>query len=105
METIKVNAKITNEERETILVYDNIKKVWRMDSTVAKHYNKALRQEWIPITKYVYKDGTTVGMVLEASAKAITIRNPNKKRVMNENQMNNLHKHDNDDEEAEDDEE
>lgn len=94
MEIIKVNTKLTNDERETILVYDNINKIWRMDSTVAKHFNKALRQEWTPITKYVYEDGVVCGMVLEAPAKALTIKNPNKKRVMSDKQMTNLHKRD-----------
>lgn len=103
MEIIKVNTKLTNEEKETILTYDNINKVWRMDSTVAKHFNKALRQEWTPIAKYVYEDDVVCGMVLEAPAKAITIRNPNKKRVMSDKQMTNLYKCD--DEEDNDDEE
>lgn len=102
METIKVTSRLTNEERETILVYDNIDKVWRMESTIAKHFNKALRQEWIPITKYVYEDGVVCGMELEAPAHAITIRNPNKKRVMSEEQMKNLHRHDEEDEGDED---
>lgn len=100
MEIIKVNTKLTNEEKETILIYDNTNKVWRMDSTITKHFNKALRQEWTPITKYVYEDGTVCGMVLEASTKAITIRNPNKKRVMSDKQMTNLHRCD--DEEGDD---
>ena len=34
MEVIKVNAKLTNEERETILNYDSITKEWIMDSAV-----------------------------------------------------------------------
>lgn len=100
MEIIKVNTKLTNEEKETILTYDNINKVWRMDSTVAKHFNKALRQEWMPITKYVYEDDVVCGMVLEAPAKAITIRNPNKKRVMSDKQMTNLYKCDDEEDNA-----
>ena len=98
MKTIKVTSRLTNEEKETILTYDNIDKVWRMESTITKHFNKALRQEWIPITKYVYEDGTVCGMVLTAPAHAVTMRNPNKKRVMNEAQIRNLHKHDDEDE-------
>ena len=101
MNIIKVSSRLTNEEKETIVTYDNIDKVWRMESTITKHFNKALRQEWTPITQYVYEDGVVCGMVLEAPAHTITIRNPNKKRVVNDAQTRNLHKHD-DDEEDED---
>ena len=93
MKTIKVNTRFSNEERETILVYDNIDKVWTMTSTVAKHFNKALRQGWTPVIQYMYEDGTVCGMELSAPENAITIRNPNKKRVMSEKQMGNLHGH------------
>ncbi len=93
MKTIKVNTRFSNEERETILVYDNIDKVWTMTSTVAKHFNKALRQGWTPVIQYMYEDGTVCGMELSAQEKAITIRDPNKKRVMSEKQMCNLHGH------------
>lgn len=89
MEIIKLNSRITNEERETILVYDNIDKIWTMDSTIAKHFNKAKRQGWTPIAQYVYDDGTVGGMALSASERAITIRNVEKKK-MSEAQMDNL---------------
>lgn len=89
MKTIKVNCRLSAEERETILNYDNVDKVWSMDSTVPKHFNRALKQKWTPITKYVYEDGTVCGMVLTAPARAITIRNTEKKQ-MSEKQMGNL---------------
>ena len=89
MEVIKVNAKLTNEERETILNYDSITKEWIMDSTVPKHFRKAIKQGWTPIRQYVYDDNTVCGMVLKAPERAITIRNTEKKK-MSEKQMNNL---------------
>ena len=99
IETIKIFNRLTNTEKETVLVYDNVEKVWTMDSTVTKHFNKALKQGWTPITQMVYEDGTVCGMVLKAPAKAITIRDPNKKRVMSELQMKNLHGHSDDEDE------
>lgn len=98
MGTIKITGKLTNEERETVIIYDNIDKKWRADATLVKHANKFKKQGWIQIAEYVYEDGTVCGGIFEASDKGITIRNPNKKRVMNELQMKNLHKHDEDDE-------
>ena len=89
MEVIKVNAKLTNEERETILNYDSITKSWIMDSTVPKHFRKAVKQGWTPSRQYVYDDDTVCGMVLKAPERAVTIRNTEKKK-MSEKQMNNL---------------
>ena len=97
METIKVAGRLTSEERETILVYDYTDKVWIMDSTVSKHWHKAQKQGWTPISQTVYEDGTVCRMVLTAPENAITIRNPNKKRVMSEKQMSNLKCRENDD--------
>lgn len=89
MKTIKVYDKLTIEERETILLYDSEQKIWTMDSTVPKHFRKALKQEWTPITQYVYEDGTICGMVLTAPERAVTIRNTSKKQL-SEKQLGNL---------------
>ena len=89
MKTIKVYEKISAEERETILVYDNITKEWIMDSSVPKHFRKALKQGWKPIKKYIYDDGAVCAMVLTAPERAITIRNTEKKQ-MSEKQLGNL---------------
>ena len=89
METIKVHNKLTLEEKETTLSYDNIDKIWIMDTTVSKHYNKALKQGWIPIRQYIYDDGTVCGMVLTAPEWSVTIRTTTK-REMTEKQLTNL---------------
>jgi len=89
METIKVTTRLSAEERETILVYDNIDKVWRMDSTVPKHFNKAKKQGWTQTAEFVYEDGQVCGGAFEAPARAITIRNAEKKQ-MSEKQLGNL---------------
>ena len=91
METIKLSGKLTNEERETILVYDGIDKVWTMDSSVPKHFRKAIKQGWTPIRQFVYDDGTVCGMVLTAPERAVTIRSVEKKKV-SEKQLTNLNK-------------
>lgn len=104
METIKVTTRLSAEERETVLVYDNIDKKWFMDSTVPKHCTKAKKQGWNQTAEYVYEDGVVCGGAFEAPASAITMRNPNKKRVMSEKQMKNLQSGVEDDEEYDDDE-
>ena len=89
MDTIKVTTRLSSEERETVLVYDNIDKKWFMDSTIPKHVNKAKKQGWKQTAEYVYEDNTVCGGAFEAPARAITIRNADKKQ-MSEAQMMNL---------------
>jgi hypothetical protein len=89
METIKVTSRLTADEHETLLNYDSTKKVWIMDSTVSKHFNKALKQGWEPIRQYIYDDGFVCGMTLIAPERSVTIRNVEKKK-MSDKQMNNL---------------
>lgn len=91
METIKVYERISAEERETVLVYDNITKEWIMDSSVPKHFRKAVKQGWTPTKQYIYEDGMVCAMVLTAPERAITIRNTEKKQ-MSEKQLGNLNK-------------
>lgn len=95
MKTIKINSRLTLEERETILVYDSVDRVWRMDTTVLKHASRAKKQKWDQISEYVYDDGVVCGGVFEAPERAITIRNSEKKQ-MSEKQMSNLFKDDED---------
>ena len=90
MEIIKVTSKLSNEERETVLVYDNVDRKWRVDTMLLKHVNKFKKQGWKQIVEYVYEDGSVCGGVFEGGERAITFRNPNKKRVMSEKQMKNL---------------
>ena len=102
MDTIKVTSKLSNEERETVIVYDNTEKKWYADTTLAKHVNKFKKQGWTQTTEYVYEDGSICGGAFEGSDKAITIRNPNIKRVMSDEQMKNLHRRNEEDEDDED---
>lgn len=91
METIKFNGRLTLEEKETLLNYDAVTNMWIMDSTVPKHFRKALKQGWTPIKEFVYDDGTVFGMVLSAPDRSITIRNTEKKQ-MTAKQLGNLNK-------------
>lgn len=100
MKTIKVNNRLSLEERETVLVYSSVDKMWCMDTTVPKHATKAKKQGWNQTAEYVYDDGTVAGGVFEASDRAITIRNAEKKQL-SDKQMRNL-RGDDDEEEDED---
>ena len=89
MKTVKMTGRLTAEEKETLLNYSYIDKKWCMTSFVQKHFNRALKQGWTVLVKYEYEDGSAAGYEFEAPARAITIRNAEKKQ-MSEKQMNNL---------------
>jgi hypothetical protein len=96
MKTIKIGSRLTNEERETIIVYDNINKKWYVDTTLAKHVNKFKKQGWQQTSEFIYEDATVCGGTFEGSARAITIRNAEKKRL-SDLQMCNLFDEEDDD--------
>ena len=47
MKTTRINSRLTLEEKETILIYDSVDKMWKMSTTILKHMNKAKKQGWI----------------------------------------------------------
>lgn len=92
MQTLMLSGhRLTNQEKETLLHYDYAEKKWIMESTVSTHYNKALKQGWIPLVEHIYEDGTVYGYKLEAPGRAVTIRSVEKKQV-SKKQMGNLTK-------------
>jgi hypothetical protein len=93
METIKVSTRLSNEEREVYFYLDPIERVWVLDAFMPKYFNKAIKQGWTPIRKYIYEDGTVCGMSLIGPERAVTIRNVEKKKL-SEGQLNNLSKDD-----------
>lgn len=89
MNVVKVNGKISNDEKEVVLLFDYMLKQWIMDTTVMKFYNKAKKQGWTQLTEYINSDNIVCGGVFIAPAHAVTIRS-SEKRKMTEKQMSNL---------------
>lgn len=81
MKIQRLKGRLTNDEKETLLLYDYTAKKWIMDSTVSTHFNKALKQGWVPIERYEYEDGMVCGYRFEAPGRAVTIRSVEKKMV------------------------
>ena len=80
-----ITARITAEEREThfYIIGDTA----TCDSTIARDFNRCLRQGWKILEKTSYEDGTVAGMVLEAPRKSLSIRNADPaKRVYTDEQ-------------------
>lgn len=89
MKTTRINSRLTLEEKETILIYDSVDKMWKMSTTILKHMNKAKKQGWVQKEEYIYDDDTVCGGVFEAPARSVTFRSTEKKQ-MSEKQMGNL---------------
>lgn len=89
MDKIRINSRLTLEERETVLVYSAVDKKWYADTVVSKHLSRFKKQGWKQTAEYVYEDGSICGGVFEGADRAITIRNAEKKQ-MSEKQMGNL---------------
>ena len=90
METIKVNTRISTEEKESVMVYDYVDQVWYAETVIPKHLNKWKKQGWKQTAEFVYGDGSVCGGAFVVPEKAVSFRNPNIKRVMSEKQMKNL---------------
>ena len=98
MQIIKIKERLGLEEKECLLNFDAVDKKWLMDTTVMKLYNKAVKQGWTQIKKYVYEDGTVCGGVFEAPDYSVTIRSVVKKQL-SDKQMTNLSGTDEEDDE------
>lgn len=87
METVEMNTRLTQAERETHIVYDPATKKWIMDTSISTHWNKALKQGWQVEKQYMY-EGYIQEMVLSCVGNAISIRNTSTKtkRTMTDEQ-------------------
>lgn len=94
METIKITGtRLSNEEREVHFYLDPIERVWTLDIFLPKYFNRAMKQGWTPIRKYIYEDGSVAGMSFTGPERAITIRNVDKKKL-SKDQLKNLNEDD-----------
>ena len=89
MKIITTPVKVTPDEREVLInIYpDEDGKLWaEIDTTIQKYANKCIKQGWEQISETRHTDGSWQGATFRAPASAISIRNPNAKRTMSEEQ-------------------
>lgn len=77
-EKIVVGNKVENYKQATLVSFSQIDKIWCVDTTIPKHYNRFLRQDWKLVREYVYDNGEIVGGSFEAPERAITVRSVTK---------------------------
>ena len=73
------NAKLTNEERETLIIIDMIDNVWRADSSIPKDYRKLEKMGWDVTGIVLHTDGSIISMRFKAPRNAISIRSTKQK--------------------------
>ncbi len=87
MEIVKINGRLSNDEKEVCMVFDYALKKWTMDTTVMKFYNKAKKQGWVQLKEYVYNDGVVVGGVFEAPMYSVSVRSTKKMERSNKQEI------------------
>lgn len=84
MEIHILKSRILPDERETHICFDPDTKLWTMDSTIPRHFNKAIKVGWKPVREYHYEDGQIAAMVLAAPERGLTIKSPKKRELTDE---------------------
>ena len=79
--------KLTREEREFYLNYNEAIDCWYAESSIPKYWRKLEKQGWICTNITYYADGTVCSKQFKSgSRKGVTITNPFKTRVVTDEQ-------------------
>lgn len=81
-----VLEKLTKDEREIVLLYNEAEGVWYADTSIPKYWRKLEKKNWICIKTQYYKDGTICSKTFKGSKKGVSIIDPFKKREMSDEQ-------------------
>lgn len=81
-----VTDKLSRDEREIILVYNEAERVWYADTSIPKFWRRLEKKGWECIKTQYYSDGTVCSKSFKGSSKGITITDPFKKRELTEEQ-------------------
>lgn len=81
-----VSEKLSRDERECILVYNDAERVWYADSSIPKFWRRLEKKGWTLVSTQYYSDGTVCSKSFKGSSKGVNITDPFKKREMSEEQ-------------------
>lgn len=81
-----VIQRFTKEERETILTYNEADGYWEIYTGVQSHIRKFDKLNYEVTNVDYYEDGTVAGKFYKVPKKAISFRDPSKKRNISEEQ-------------------
>ena len=74
--------KLSRDERETILIYNEAAGYWEIFTAVAKHIRKFDRLKYECTRTEYYENGEVYGKYYKVPSNAISFRDPTKKREM-----------------------
>lgn len=79
------NVKLTKEEREFMLNYNELDDVWIAETNIPKFWRKLEKKNWICTSVQYYPDGQVLSKTFTSGGrKGVTITDPNKVRTMSE---------------------
>jgi len=81
------NNKLTQFERELVINYCEYDKVWVAETSIPKFWRRFEKKGWICTRTQYYADGTVCSKTFTSgNSKGISITNPNKTRVLTDEQ-------------------
>lgn len=82
-----MGLKLSQEEQETHLWFDVLKKCWFADTTYPPHWRELERKGWVCVSTTLYPDGTIESKrFTSGNKKGVSFTNPTKTREMTEEQ-------------------
>lgn len=84
-----VTDKLSRDEREIVLVYNEGERVWYADTSIPKFWRRLEKKGWECINTQYYSDGTVCCKSFKGapgSSKGVTITDPFKKRELTDEQ-------------------
>lgn len=80
------NTKLSKEEREIVLIFNEGEGVWIAESSVPKYWRRLEKKGWILDSVQYYPDGTVCAKTFHGSKKGVTISDPFSVRKMSDEQ-------------------
>lgn len=79
-----VSEKLSKEEREIVLIYNEAEGCWIAETSIPKYWRKLENKNWICTSTQYYKDGTICSKTFKGSKKGVSITDPFKVREVSE---------------------
>lgn len=84
--TENVSTKLSRDEREIILLFNEGSGVWEAETSIPKWWRKLESKNWKCIKTLYYDDGTVCSKTFVGSSKGVSITDPFKVREISDEQ-------------------
>ena len=79
-----INDRLTKEEREIVLIYNEAEGLWIAETSIPKYWRKLEAKNWKCTSTQYYNDGTVCSKSFVGSKKGVSITDPFKVREVSE---------------------